>query len=517
MEICDFFHAPKNVSYFIPWSTLSNDEILNYQHTMLQALQQISIPSHALNHSNRLCDNCDCSIALETFYNEIIGAIAVADRSLPRKQHGLAKPFWSPELTALKQKSLDAHNLWKSCNCPRSGPLYREKLQTNYEYKKQLRKSKAEMNSNMSTQISDNLLSKDGNGFWKSWNQVNGSHDPPSSMIDGSMNYPDIANSFSRTYSSVYTDSPANNTLREKFNQKYQTYFANHVNDSLTPYLFSWTDMTDAVFKLKVGKSASTFIKAEHIFHGCPELLCFLHLLFNGLISHSYLPHDFLCGTISPIVKDSNGDTTDSSNYRPITLGPTFSQLFEYLLFNKFGHFLECDSLQFGFKRGHSPSHAVFVLKSCVDYYLKHGSNVFVAFMDCSKAFDTVSHYGIFIKLMERKVPLCFLRIIVYLYLNLQSRCQWRGTFSDYFNVLTGTKQGGVISPRIFTLYVDDLIARLRKRGIGCHIIDLFLACLFYADDLCLIAPTRSALQELINCCQEYCAEFCLSFNVKKS
>ena len=275
--------------------------------------------------------------------------------------------------------------------------------------------------------------------------------------------------------------------------------------------------MVDAVFKLKVGKSASTFVKAEHIFQGSPELLCYLHLLFNGLMTHSYLPYDFLCGTISPIVKDASGDSTDLSNYRPITLGPTFSQLFEYLLFDKFGPFLESDNLQFGFKRNHSASHAVFALKSCVDYYLKHGSNVLVAFMDCSKAFDTVSHFGIFLKLMERGVPLCFLRIIMFLYLNLKSRCQWRGTCSDYFDVLTGTKQGGVISPRIFSLYVDDLIARLRKRGIGCHIIELFIACLFYADDLCLIAPTRSAMQELINCCQEYCAEYCLSFNIKKS
>ena len=113
------------------------------------------------------------TIVIVALHNEIIGAIAVADHSLPRKQNCLAKPFWSPELTALKQKSLDAHNLWKSCNGPRSGPLYREKLQTYYEYKTQLRKSKAEMNCNMSTQISDNLLSKDGNGFWKSWNQVN--------------------------------------------------------------------------------------------------------------------------------------------------------------------------------------------------------------------------------------------------------------------------------------------------------------------------------------------------------
>ena len=369
----------------------------------------------------------------------------------------------------------------------------------------------------MSERMSNNLLSKDCNSFWKTWNSANGDPDPPSSMIDGFVKYDDIASCFSNSYSSVYKDSPANDILREQFEHEYRQYFAEHAQDSLIPHLFSWSDMLDAVFSLKVGKAASTFVKAEHVFLGSPELLCYLHLLFNALLSHSYLPFDFLCGTISPIIKDSNGDSTDSSNYRPITLGPTFSQLFEHLLFYKFGHFLQSDSLQFGYKKGHSVSHAVFVLRSCVEYYTKHGSNVLVAFLDCSKAFDTVSHFGIFQKLLNRGVPLCFLRIVMYMYLNMKSRCQWRGKFSDYFDVLTGTKQGGVISPRIFALYMDDLIERLRKRGFGCHLINVFMACLFYADDLCLIAPTRGAMQEMLSICQDYCSEFCLTFNVKKS
>ena len=430
---------------------------------------------------------------------------------------GFAKSFWSDELTQLKQKSLDAHNLWKSCNCPRNGPIFDEKICCNLNYKKQLRKSKSNTDHESSEHLTNNLLDKDGNSFWKSWNQVNGSLDPPSSMIDGFIKYDDIANCFSRSFSSVYIDSPSNDALKQKFVHDFHTYYDKHCFENLTPHLFSWSDMLDAVFSLKVGKSASTFIKAEHIFHGSPELLCYIHLLFNALLSHSYLPYDFLCGNISPIVKDSNGDATSTSNYRPITLGPTFSQLFEHLLFNKFGHYLESDNLQFGFKQKHSPSHAIFVLKSCVEYYTKHGSNILVAFLDCSKAFDTVSHYGIFNKLFERNVPLCFLCIIMYLYLNMKSRCQWRGSYSDYFDVLTGTKQGGVISPRIFTMYMDDLIDRLRKRGVGCHIINLFVACILYADDLCLIAPTRGALQEMLDICQEYCTEFCLSFNVRKS
>ena len=81
---------------------------------------------------------------------------------------------------------------------------------------------------------------------------------------------------------------------------------------------------------------------------------------------------------------------------------------------------------------------------------------------------------------VSKQYPLCFLNIIIFLYLDMKSRCQWRGTFSEYFDVLTGTKQGGIISQRIFTLYMDDLIDILKQRGIGCHIIDQFIACLFY-------------------------------------
>ena len=173
------------------------------------------------------------------------------------------------------------------------------------------------------------------------------------------------------------------------------------------------------------------------------------------------------------------------------------------MLLNKFGSYLETDDLQFGFKKSHSTSHAIFVLKECVNYYTMHGSNVFVSLLDCSKAFDTV--------------PLCFLNVMVYWYLNMRARCIWRGVLGDFFRVITGTKQGGVLSPRIFALYLDGLVSRLRTTGIGCHIFGLFLACLLYADDMCLLAPSRGAMQKMLQVCEEFCHEFNLTFNVKKS
>ena len=85
------------------------------------------------------------------------------------------------------------------------------------------------------------------------------------------------------------------------------------------------------------------------------------------------------------------------------------------------------------------------------------------------------------------------------------------------FDVDTGTKQGGILSPDFFALYMHDLIEKLKACGFGCQVIELVIACLFFADDLVLLSPSRYGLQQLLNICVAYCKEYCLDFNVKKS
>ena len=222
-------------------------------------------------------------------------------------------------------------------------------------------------------------------------------------------------------------------------------------------------------------------------------------------------------GTISPIVKDSSGDINALSNYRGVTLSSVFSHMFESALRLKFGCFLSSDDLQFGFKPKHSTNHAVFTLKSCIDFFTKRDSNVYVAFLDFSKAFDTISHCGLFLKLMDRNVPLCFLLLIMFWYLNMEYDVKWANSRSDSFRVMCGTKQGGILSPEFFAIYINDLIIILKRSGVGCHVLRFFIACILFADDVTLLAPTRAALQQLINICANYCNEFCLKFNVGKT
>ena len=312
-------------------------------------------------------------------------------------------------------------------------------------------------------------------------------------------------------------DSEAHRSLHNEFAERFPQFFNSGWNQSITPFFLTWDDMIAISGKLKEGKSSTSFITAEHILYGSTKLAVHLHILFNAFIQHSFVPLDFLKGTISPIVKNSSGNLHAADNYRGVTLSSTFAHMFENALRLKFGGYLSSSDLQFGFKPKHGTNHALFTLKSCINHFTERGSSVYVALLDFSKAFDTISHSGLFLKLIDRNVPLCFLLIIMYWYMNMEYDVKWANARSSSFKVKCGTKQGGILSPDFFAVYIDDLIRILKKMGVGCHMIELFIACILFADDMTLLSPTRDALQRLLDICAQYCTKFCLKFNVSKT
>ena len=79
------------------------------------------------------------------------------------------------------------------------------------------------------------------------------------------------------------------------------------------------------------------------------------------------------------------------------------------------------------------------------------------------------------------------------------------------------SKQGGVMSPLLFTIYIDVLLCRLRNSGYGCHIGNMFCGALGYADDVILLAPTVTAMNHLLDICTEYGLEYDVLFNPDKT
>ena len=172
---------------------------------------------------------------------------------------------------------------------------------------------------------------------------------------------------------------------------------------------------------------------------------------------------------------------------------------------------------QFGFKKSSSTEHALHCLKSTVNHYVNSGSRVFWTFLDASKAFDRLVHYGLFLKLIERNVPLIFLDNIISWYSDLSCCVKWGECFSDWFAITAGVRQGGVLSPDFYCIYIDELLSKLRKLDKGCYIVNQFVAAFFYADHMCVLSPSIKGLSIFLKLCESYCIEWDIGLNAKKS
>ena len=101
-----------------------------------------------------------------------------------------------------------------------------------------------------------------------------------------------------------------------------------------------------------------------------------------------------------------------------------------------------------------------------------------------------------------------------------QKSCVAWGVFkSNYFSMSNGVKQGGggvgVSSTVLFILYIDKLLIKLKRPGVGCFLKDSYVKALSYADDITLLSPSIRGLNEMLYICCEY-AEYNIIFNTKK-
>ena len=80
-----------------------------------------------------------------------------------------------------------------------------------------------------------------------------------------------------------------------------------------------------------------------------------------------------------------------------------------------------------------------------------------------------------------------------------------------------GVKQGGVLSPVLFCIYMDELLGRLKDSGLGCYLGNKFYGSFGYADDLKVLCPSVGGLQKMINICEEFGIEYDVTFNAKKT
>ena len=109
------------------------------------------------------------------------------------------------------------------------------------------------------------------------------------------------------------------------------------------------------------------------------------------------------------------------------------------------------------------------------------------------------------------------IRLLLSMYTNQKLQVKWNNCKSHKFNVTNGVRQGGVLSPRLFSVYVDELLEKLKINGAGCHIGHYYVGALGYADDIILLCPSLSGMHDMIKTCEEYAKDHQILFNGKKS
>ena len=280
----------------------------------------------------------------------------------------------------------------------------------------------------------------------------------------------------------------------------------------------NYAEISSIIKSIKGGKDIGPDgISIEHISHANSFIIELIMLLINNMLRHSYFPKNLMLSYILHIVKNKNKRSNDSTNYRPICISNIICKIIEKVIHNRISSLLITMDNQFGFTKHLGTEMCVFALKQYLTDYNNNNTNMFVAFLDASKAFDKINHNILFQRLKDNNIPLYIINFLNYWYRNQRIYIKWCNNSSDSFHVTRGVRQGGILSPLLFNLYTNPMIKKLNEIHSRYCLNGNIINNLCYADDIALFSPSLEGLQLLIRCCEDFARHNHITFNIDKS
>jgi hypothetical protein len=486
---------------------------------MASRLSHIDLSNDVFECNDVLCNNKDHRKYIEVYCCKIIDCIIESSKCIPRtspKRKKSRTPGWNSNVAKNKQEAMFWHRLWLLNGKPPDGLIFDNMRSSRKEYHYSIRSVRKNENHLRKVNFLNAML-KDGRDFVSEIKKVKGSPSGLSTSVNGRHDTKEISEAFADEYKALYNSC----TYPEHFFDDLMNDISKDIKmsqSSINDCHVRRCDIIHAVRKIKSDKADGVFdLVSDNLKYAPDELNDHLSRLYSSCLLHGFIPITLLLSTIIPIPKDRLGDLTTSNNYRGIALCALLFKILEYVILELHCKCLMSSDSQFAYKQNCSTTQCTWVASETIHYYKNCKSDVFACLLDCSKAFDKIRYDILFTKLMEKGLSPLILRTIVFSYIHSSVRVKWNGVFSESFDVVNGVRQGAILSPLLFNVYIDELVSNLKNSRNGCWVGSQYYGCLVYADDIMLLAPTVTSLKKMIHTCELFGTEKGLQFNDKKT
>ena len=243
--------------------------------------------------------------------------------------------------------------------------------------------------------------------------------------------------------------------------------------------------------------------------------------LFNRVWEDERVPNEWNECRVTLLHKGKHKSKRDLKNYRPIALGNTIGKIFSAILNERLCKWIEKEGVlgeeQNGFRVDRRAEDNMFIINEMIERKKKDGSKLYLGFLDIEKAYDRVSREVLYRVLEKIGLSEKIVRIIKSMYVNTRAKYNLGTIETGWVRSKRGVRQGCILSPTLFSLYTEELAARLRRKNVGVRVGENKICVLLYADDVVVMSESAEELQELLDVVSEYGNDFGVNFSSEKS